>query len=1526
MSKAIVNFAVTDLKSFKTFVAELSSRYKEDPEDLPLIMAHVLNPVDLAALVEYSKEVIAKHPELERKINVGLTVNTIEGPVVAYSDGGYGPNGEEKQRELIGFFNRGEGYAFTGFAPEMGVSAPGTYKPAAALAAAKRIVGYKGNNIDRIMTQLAQEVNPDRNYQSLAEVKEDDYDALVALAHQRAPLDHEVVNVMSYLLGHVSNLSFHAGAVFFNQGYADDNVDTGVPSLSELAAAGLTLVADPSNLSVPREQLPTDMLLHGVNCDASPKFLQNRDAVDILIGEPVQQEPLEIYFADLRAKYIKGLPAPKTSVFNYIDKLIDDVPVSLEKSPPCLTPPANEWPLFRCPSADEVARGLFPDVLARILEHHREYVAADGKLSPEEVEKEVTRYRDEEVIPRLTEELMVMREASDYLDQEIISYFLPSAAMIGNARNVYGGSSVGTGRGSGAGSMWAQGLGLTTIDPIRHKLLFARFITVERLCNNLAPLFATLSEKFPQIFPPTTREDYRKPIKRQTKMATLRQYLLSLEGDIHSDPVFSELSSFMRTAGHMTELRLLEYALSSDLPPQARECQIRHALNGMRGNMPDLDLDFTTSLRDRMIADCGKIWRLLTASADSTQNVTAWIRRCINVGMPSEELDERLKNAPKPPYDIPPLWKQVPLLEAADDPAGKMALAMRHEYAEKNGQIKFDMLGLTEGDKITVSHNYISERIGEPLVDIRHIEAYLRAHPEIIERMKKVLSLGVNPEMFQFTGEAGLNLLQRLVRAFGDKMELLDIITLANALNRPGPLAQGMPEMILAKAAGHATDEKPYEKLPLYREITDDTFGALVYQEQVMAIAVRFANYTAAESDELRAAMGKKKVYLMNRHRIKFLAQSVLGVMIRANDPRLESVVEQYGAALSRGAGGEQVLRDLLLQSGIINEEDLATARTSGKELYSINDMNALFDSMAAFAEYGFNKSHALAYAIYPYMTLYLATAYPKEYITCVLRTQKDPNIPRLSQLAEALGGRIVLPTAAHTNTEVVQVGDEIRLPLNHAKNVDVGIVKKMETLPEDERCLSSILTAVEVKIEPTESDPDLQPFSLSISADFSEEHKKQFAKRLAEAVSGPYKIVSRSPLFTPNQIANLILAGTLDNRTPLERARFDIGSYRIPSFVQKLSASGAPAIEALRKNLSQSRLNSEINAAFGPRNGRAKTNSLNKEQLESLFFNQVSNGIPSFEDCISSVEEVLPPITKEEVEALGRDDVIYCEVTPDPFVSGKGNRMIKLSLRDLNTNHVYETIVFESNFEQYAMVAGITKDDYSKGRNRSLGDLIGEEINAAKGKSDVTKFAVLRPYISAFVLRDEFSKRTGQLEKVIDWRTTMSILPRIGKDLKDTVLIADPDVEYKGAGAVYCIRHTKTKKTKNGNDYEEFEFVPMEGSSIAGSGIRINLFGQAPEKFAKILGARDLNELKEKKPTFYAPAVISVPKERGKFPEIDLRATSAAIKALGRRPEGTPSRPADRRDFGGSSIQKKSHKSTGRTVKKGNKKVNKEL
>lgn len=183
---------------------------------------------------------------------------------------------------------------------------------------------------------------------------------------------------------------------------------------------------------------------------------------------------------------------------------------------------------------------------------------------------------------------------------------------------------------------------------------------------------------------------------------------------------------------------------------------------------------------------------------------------------------------------------------------------------------------------------------------------------------------GLTGGIFQFESHGMREILRRY-----QPSRFEDLIAL-NALYRPGPIQGGMIDDFIARK--HGKREVRY-LLPELEGILEETLGVIVYQEQVMQIANRVAGFSLGEADLLRRAMGKKKAEVMEAQKEKFLAGA------RANK---------------------------------VNEKKAAT----------------LFDLMAQFAGYGFNKSHSAAYALLAYQTAYLKTHYPVEFMAAVLTNE----------------------------------------------------------------------------------------------------------------------------------------------------------------------------------------------------------------------------------------------------------------------------------------------------------------------------------------------------------------------------------------------------------------------------------------------------------------------------------------------------------------------------------------------------------
>ena len=215
-----------------------------------------------------------------------------------------------------------------------------------------------------------------------------------------------------------------------------------------------------------------------------------------------------------------------------------------------------------------------------------------------------------------------------------------------------------------------------------------------------------------------------------------------------------------------------------------------------------------------------------------------------------------------------------------------------------------------------------------------------------------------------------------------------DIVAIL-ALYRPGPLDSGMAEEYIKRKSGK---EQTSYLHPALRPILKDTYGVIVYQEQVMEIAQKLANYGLGEADILRRAMGKKDPQEMASQRERFIGGA------RDNDIR----------------------------------EEQATA---------------IFDQMETFARYGFNKSHSAAYALVSYHTAYLKTHYPVEFMAALMSSEMGDTDKVIKNLAECReqGVAVLPPDVNEGGARFTVAGDRIRFGLSAVKNVGERAVETIQ-------------------------------------------------------------------------------------------------------------------------------------------------------------------------------------------------------------------------------------------------------------------------------------------------------------------------------------------------------------------------------------------------------------------------------------------------------------------------------------------------
>jgi DNA polymerase-3 subunit alpha len=314
-----------------------------------------------------------------------------------------------------------------------------------------------------------------------------------------------------------------------------------------------------------------------------------------------------------------------------------------------------------------------------------------------------------------------------------------------------------------------------------------------------------------------------------------------------------------------------------------------------------------------------------------------------------------------------PLVTYAPMYRGAAD---ERVVQYDMKWAEKIGLIKFDFLGLKTLTHIKNALDLIRENRSKTITS-REIPIH---DPGIYELMSKGDLLGV----FQFEGDGITGAVKSI------KPKCFEDITAINALYRPGPMDM-IPDYTRKMHGEEAVEYLFAELEPILKE----TYGIIVYQEQVMAIASRIASYTLGEADLLRRAMGKKIAAEMMQQKERFMD----------------------GAA---------------------------------KNGFDTKKADELFELMAKFANYGFNKSHAAAYCVVSAQTAWLKRYYPVEFYAALLSTEMSntDNIVRYVKNAQMRGIEVRPPHVNHSEYKFTVKGDTIFFSLGAIKGVGEGAVE----------------------------------------------------------------------------------------------------------------------------------------------------------------------------------------------------------------------------------------------------------------------------------------------------------------------------------------------------------------------------------------------------------------------------------------------------------------------------------------------------
>jgi DNA polymerase III subunit alpha len=479
---------------------------------------------------------------------------------------------------------------------------------------------------------------------------------------------------------------------------------------------------------------------------------------------------------------------------------------------------------------------------------------------------------------------------------------------------------VGPGRGSGAGSLAAWVLDIIDLDPIKYGLLFERFLNPERV---------SLPD-FDVDFCQARRHEVIKYVAEKYGRDQVTQIVTFAK---------EQSKNALKDVGRVYGLTFGETNRLTKLVPvvQARPYSIQETLD----EVAEFSEIYEQDGRIKQVVDIGmKIEGALRQAGVHAAGVII---------------------ASRPVYEIAPVSRDV---------NGNLITQWDMKMSEEAGLVKFDFLGLVTLDLLDLACKLINQR-PEPEAQTLNYQNIPIDDPRAYEMISRGDTLG----MFQLESGGMQNLCVRL------KPDKFEEVTAINALFRPGPLETGMVDDFINRKFGRSKIEVMFEEMA---PVLDETYGIIVYQEQVQNLARVVAGYTLGGADLLRRAMGKKIPEEMEAQRKVFVDGAV------ANGKPPEKASE-------------------------------------------------LFDLIAKFAGYGFNKSHAAAYAKLAVQTAFLKAVYPTEFFTALLTIEKEntDKLSRYIQDAKLRKIKILSPDVNQSDTNFTSLEEGvIRFGLSAIKNV----------------------------------------------------------------------------------------------------------------------------------------------------------------------------------------------------------------------------------------------------------------------------------------------------------------------------------------------------------------------------------------------------------------------------------------------------------------------------------------------------------
>jgi DNA polymerase-3 subunit alpha len=511
-------------------------------------------------------------------------------------------------------------------------------------------------------------------------------------------------------------------------------------------------------------------------------------------------------------------------------------------------------------------------------------------------------------------------------------YFLVVADLCRHARE--SGIRLGPGRGSAAGSLVAYALRITELDPIQHGLLFERFLNPERI-------------SMPDI-------DLDFDERRRGDMI---RYATEKYGEDRVSQIIT-YSTIKAKAAVKDAARVLGFPYGiGDKITKAMPAPVMGKDMPLSGIFDPAHERYGEAKEFRTLYDTEPDVKKVVDTARGLEG----LRRQWGVHAAGVILSRE------------PLLDVIPIQRREQD--GAIITQFDMGACESLGLLKMDFLGLRNLTVLDDALRHIEANRGERV----DLETLPLDRPEAYELLCRADTIGV----FQLEGGP----MRSLIRAM--QPSSFDDVTALMALYRPGPMGMGSHVAYVERKHGRQKIEPIHPELAeSIADLLAETYGVIVYQEQVMAIAQRVAGYSLAQADLLRRAMGKKKKEILAKEKVPF----------------------------SEGM------------------------KANG---YSQSAIDKLWETLIPFADYAFNKSHSAGYGLVSYWTAYLKSKYPAEYMAALLTSVRDDKDKSALYLNECrrMGIKVLPPDVNSSDADFKPVGTDIRYGLAGIRNVGTNVV-----------------------------------------------------------------------------------------------------------------------------------------------------------------------------------------------------------------------------------------------------------------------------------------------------------------------------------------------------------------------------------------------------------------------------------------------------------------------------------------------------